>query len=106
MMRREETAEDCNDCPLGYKDGSGDFFITIDTDKYNGCGECVKACPFGVFEAKMDENGPFREEPVAGVSEKHRKKIKYSCGPCKPVKGRCPLPCVKACVFGAIVHSW
>ena len=26
----------------GYKDGSGDWFISIDTDRCNGCGKC---CP-------------------------------------------------------------
>ena len=25
----------------GFKDGSGDWFIVIDTDKCNGCGKCV-----------------------------------------------------------------
>ena len=65
----------------GYKDGSGEYFIIIDTDKCDGCEECVTACPVGVFEVGEDENDPFREEPVAKVSEDHRKKIKYSCAP-------------------------
>ncbi|MBW1798692.1 MAG: 4Fe-4S binding protein, partial [Deltaproteobacteria bacterium] len=39
----------------GYKDASGDFFITIDTDKCDGCGDCVSACPVDVFEV-MDED--------------------------------------------------
>ena len=65
----------------GYKDGSGEFFISIDTDKCNGCGDCVKACPYGVFETGEDPNDPFREKPVAIVTE-------------------------AACEPGAIVHSW
>ena len=28
----------------GYKDGSGDWFITIDTDKCDGCGICATRC--------------------------------------------------------------
>jgi ferredoxin len=90
----------------GYKDGSGDYFIAIDTDKCNGCGDCADACPYGVLEVGEDENDPFREEPVAKVTEEHRKKIKYSCTPCKPVSGRTPLPCVESCRPEAITHSW
>ena len=89
----------------GYKDGSGEWSISIDTDKCNGCGECVKACPQGVFEITEDPNDPFREEPEV-VSEQHRKKIKYTCGPCKPVANRPTLPCVSACQPQAINHSW
>ena len=92
----------------GYKDGSGEFFITIDTDKCNGCAECVSACPAGVLEVGEDENDPLNENPVAKVVREQRKKIKYSCGPCKPAHGyrMTDLPCVKACSPGAIVHSW
>ena len=90
----------------GYKDGSGEYFITIDTELCNGCGECVPACPARVLMLATDENDPFREVPVALVSDEHRKKIKYSCAPCKPVSGRKELPCVCACKAGAIKHSW
>ncbi len=90
----------------GYKDGSGDYFIVIDTDKCDGCGECVTGCPYGVFEVGEEENDPFREEPVAKVTELHRKKIKYSCALCKPTSGKKPLPCVQACNPDAISHSW
>ncbi|MEW5760304.1 MAG: 4Fe-4S binding protein [Candidatus Thermoplasmatota archaeon] len=89
----------------GYKDGSGEYFITIDTDKCDGCGDCVKACKNGVLETTEDKNDPFREIPVAAVSEMHRKKIKYSCAPCKP-KGYKTLPCILACKKNAIKHSW
>lgn len=34
----------------GYKDGSGKFFITIDTNKCNGCADSVSACPASVLE--------------------------------------------------------
>ncbi|MBI4835572.1 MAG: 4Fe-4S binding protein [Planctomycetes bacterium] len=90
----------------GYKDGSGEFFITIDTDKCNGCGDCVKACPAKVFITGTDESDPFRDLPVAMVTDDHRKKLKYSCAPCKPTAGRPPLPCQAACKPQAIVHSW
>jgi Fe-S-cluster-containing dehydrogenase component len=90
----------------GYKDGSGEYFIIIDTDKCDGCEECVAACPQGVFGVGEDENDPFREEPVARVTEEHRKKVKYSCAPCKPASGKITLPCMEACGPGAILHSW
>jgi ferredoxin len=90
----------------GYKDGSGEYFISIDTEKCDGCGDCAKACPYGVLETKEDPNDPFREEPVAVVTEAERKKLKYTCGPCKPVTNPPPLPCVAACKPGALTHSW
>jgi ferredoxin len=91
----------------GYKDGSGDYFIAIDTDKCDGCGKCVEACPAGVFEVvDEDSNDPFREEPLIIVSSDKRKKLKYECGPCKPPINRPPLPCIEACPHDVISHSW
>jgi Fe-S-cluster-containing hydrogenase component 2 len=40
------------------------------------------------------------------VTEAERKKIKYTCMPCKPTSGRGELPCVLACPYQAISHSW
>jgi len=92
----------------GYKDGAGDFFITVDTDKCTGCGDCVEVCPAGVLEMVEDEFDIEAETPIAAVANEHAKKIKYSCGPCKPAQGytTADLPCVKACEPGAIDHSW
>jgi len=103
----------------GYKDGSGEYFITIDTDKCDGCGACVTACREGVFEVGEDPNDPFREEPEAFATDAQRKKLRYTCAPCKPyltslagittevsLREMKNLPCVAACETGAIVHSW
>ena len=87
----------------GYKDGSGEFFIVIDTDECVECpGPCVEACPAGVLERIEDDYG----DTVAAVTEDHRKKIKYSCAPCKPASGDLTPPCLQACKPRAMTHSW
>ena len=88
----------------GYKDGAGDFFIIIDTDKCVTCDHhgCVSACPEGVLEIIEDDY----DDKVAAVVEDQRKRIKYSCAPCKPDRDRPALPCVTACTPVAITHSW
>lgn len=90
----------------GYKDGSGEYFITVDSDNCTGCGACVRACPAGVFEIVADPYDPLAEKQIAVVTEEHRKRLKYSCMPCKPKGERKPLPCVAACQPGVIAHSW
>ena len=88
----------------GYKDGAGDFFLIIDTDKCVACDDrgCVPVCPSGVLEVLADDY----DEEVATVVEEHRKTLKYSCAPCKPDRDRPPLPCLTACKPGAITHTW
>jgi len=90
----------------GYKDGSGEYFITVDTDLCNSCGKCVEVCPEGVLEMAENELDPLGDEIVATVTEEHRKKIKYSCAPCKPSGESRELPCVIVCDPKAIEHSW
>ena len=90
----------------GYKDGSGDFYISIDTDKCDGCEDCIPVCPAGVLEIRENEFDPLAEDDMVAVTEEHRKKIKYSCAPCKPEDSTHDLPCVKVCEPDAIKHSW
>lgn len=92
----------------GYKDGSGDFFISIDTDKCNGCGDCVDQCPADVFEMVENEFDIEDDDELAAVKPDQSRKLKYACGPCKPAAGfdKSELPCVRACEPDAIDHSW
>lgn len=88
----------------GYKDGSGDFFISIDTNKCMECEEkpCLEACPACILEKFIDDY----DNEVVGVKAEHRRKIKYSCAECKPVSGKRNLACQAACKLDAIGHSW
>ena len=86
----------------GYTDGSGDWYIRVDTGRCDGCGDCVPACPARVLMTMLDDY----DDTVVTVTEEHRKNLKFSCAPCKPVENPPPLPCVLACPHDAIVHSW
>jgi ferredoxin len=90
----------------GYGDGTGDVFITIDTDLCDGCGECVAACPAALFVVGEDENDPLNDEEVASIRAQRRRRLGDDCAPCKPVGNRPELACVAACAPGAISHSW
>jgi Fe-S-cluster-containing hydrogenase component 2 len=91
----------------GYKDATGDYFITIDTDKCDGCGDCVNACPMRVFLIEdEDPNDPLRDIPVVVVADDKKRKLKYECSSCKPSGYKESLPCIKVCNVKAISHSW
>ncbi len=91
---------------FGYKDGSGEFYITLDTDQCNGCGLCVPACPVHILELADNEYDPLAAGQIVIVKHANRKTIKYDCGPCKPPRGARLLPCVNACKPAALSHSW
>ena len=59
----------------GYMDGSGEYYITIDTDKCIDCEthNCVKACPKDMFLIEEDDY----DDEVALIKEQFRKNIKY-----------------------------
>ena len=86
----------------GYADGSGEYYVSIDSGKCNACGDCLPACPMHIFKVEEDDYG----DMVVVVKEEHRKSLKYVCAPCKPTSGARDLPCQRACKPGAIIHSW
>jgi Fe-S-cluster-containing hydrogenase component 2 len=88
----------------GYRDAEGEFYITIDTDRCAECQgkPCVPACPKSLF---IEEEDPYGDDVVA-IDDAKRKKIKYECAECKPTQDRPPLPCVAACPYDAVTHSW
>lgn len=87
----------------GYIDGSGEYYIIIDSDKCNGCGECVKKCPQTALEM-VTEMIDLEDKTVVAVSEQHRKKIKYTCATCNTKKNE--IPCVQVCKQQAIKCVW
>jgi len=87
----------------GYEDGSGRYYITIDTDRCNGCAECVRLCPAAVLE--MVEDDPLEPAAVAAVTAAQRNRLREACAPCK-ASGQGALPCVAACAPDAITHSF
>jgi len=82
----------------GYADGSGEYFVIVDSDKCEGCGRCVERCPGGVLAVEsvfID----LEDKSVAVVREECCNKLGYLCAVCRS-KGE--LPCVLSCLNGAI----
>jgi len=86
----------------GYTDGIGDFFITVDGDKCNGCGDCVTACPEGILEIQPDDDN----EPKAVVKPEHLKTLGYTCLGYHAKCSKEAVNCHAACKNDAIEHSW
>lgn len=84
-------------------DGSGEYYIVVDSNRCDGCGLCVDQCSRRIIEiakAMID----IEEKTVAMVKEEHRKNIKYACSPCRPDREK--PPCVSACKNNAIKIIW
>jgi ferredoxin len=86
----------------GYSDGTGDYFITIDTERCDGCGECVPACPAAIFEVARDESG----QPKAKVKEGARKKLALLCPGFHSCSSTQEINCQRICPKDAISHTW
>ncbi len=86
----------------GYSDGMGDYFITIDTSLCDGCGECVQACPSGIFIVVDNDSGQLK----AVVKEEARKKLAFLCPGFQACSSKHKVNCHSVCSRGAISHSW
>lgn len=86
----------------GYSDGTGDYFITIDAGRCNGCEECVSACPAGVLAVIEDDNGQLK----AAVKEEARKKLALLCPGFQSCSSTLQVNCHRTCPHDAIKHSW
>jgi len=86
----------------GYSDGTGEYFITIDIGRCDGCGQCVSACPAAVFNIFEDENG----QPKAVVKEEARKKLAFLCPGLNSCHSTHEVDCHLACPKDAISHTW
>jgi ferredoxin len=86
----------------GYADGSGQYYLTIDTDRCDGCGRCVSACPYGVLELALDDYDELKAVLKQELSS-HLGEV------CPGYHGSCSRRtpnCHGACPTAAIEHSW
>ena len=88
----------------GYADAEGEFYITIDTSKCAECVErpCLPVCPASLY---VEEEDPYGEQVIA-VADEARRQLKYLCAPCKPHGTGDQIPCILACPYKALSHSW
>ena len=86
----------------GYTDGTGNYFITIDNERCDGCGECIKACPAGIFVIGEDDSG----QPKAKVKDEVRKKLAFACPGFSECSSKYEVNCRSVCQKEAISHSW
>lgn len=88
----------------GYQDGSGTYYIRIDTDACVECSHhaCLTACPAQLFALITDDY----DDEVVEVKAACRQRLASLCAACKPAAGYAALPCVTACTAGAMAHGW
>jgi ferredoxin len=86
----------------GYRDAMGDFRITVDTDKCNGCGDCLEICPEDLFELEEDDY----DEIKIVVKQDLINKVGILCPGEKKCQKINHLNCVEACREKAISMSW
>jgi predicted CoA-substrate-specific enzyme activase len=86
----------------GYNDGTGDYYITIDLARCDGCGRCVAACPAAVFEVASEDG----RQPAAKVVESLRKRLSIVCPGYENCRKLREENCLAVCGKDAISLSW
>jgi predicted CoA-substrate-specific enzyme activase len=86
----------------GYSDGTGEYYITVDNALCDGCGQCVPACPSGIFMMSPDGLG----EMKAIIREDVRKKLAFCCPGLEACRGAQAETCHSVCPRDAIGHTW
>jgi len=86
----------------GYADGSGEYYLTIDTERCDGCGACVPACPAQVLEVVPDDY----DEPKAMVKPELSRTLAEVCLGFHDVCARRAPNCHSVCGPDAIAHTW
>jgi predicted CoA-substrate-specific enzyme activase len=99
--RGEETRQDTR-IQYGYNDGSGDYYITVDAGRCDGCGKCVPACPADVFEVFREDG----RQPKARVAEVARKRLSILCPGNESCRASRAENCRSVCPHDAISLSW
>jgi ferredoxin len=86
----------------GYADGSGEYYLTVDTDLCDGCGDCVDACPQAVLEVVEDDY----DDEKAQVKPEVRRRLADVCWGFHARCAKEPQSCQAACPHHAITHTW
>jgi predicted CoA-substrate-specific enzyme activase len=86
----------------GYSDGTGEYFLAIDTGKCDACEKCVTVCPAQILEVGRNDQG----QPKARVKETVRKKLHLVCPGFESCAKKNSQTCHSVCSGGAISHSW
>ena len=90
----------------GCEDGSGAYYISIDTAKCSDCNDhgCITGgCPAAIFQLESDD----WDNEIAVVKKETCNRLQSVCSDCKPLSDRpVMLPCQNACKLRSIVHSW
>ena len=90
---------------FGYEDGSGNYYISLDTNKCSECDDkdCIDACPSRLFQKEMND----WDDEIIVVDADKCNSLMTECSTCKSISDHLTkLPCQSACKLNAIVHSW